>query len=126
MPPPSLRSMEPGKVLIVEDEPLITFAVSEGLMERGYTVLTALSAAEAICLLETYPDIRTAFIDIEMPGSMNGLKLAAAVHDRWPPVNIIITTGKNRPEKEEMPTKSVFIPKPYLPEQVLNAVSSFG
>ena len=115
-----------GKVLIVEDEPLIALAILESLMEQGYGVLTALDADEAIRLLETDPNIRTVFTDIEMPGSMNGLRLAAAVRDRWPPVNIIITTGRKRPEKEQMPASSLFIPKPYLPEQVLDAVHSFG
>lgn len=114
------------KILVVEDEPLIILEVSEELSAQGYVVLTALNADEAIHLLETDPDIRTVFTDIEMPGSMDGLKLAAAVRDRWPPVNIIITTGKKWPQNEQMPSRSVFIPKPYLPEQVLSAVHSFG
>ena len=118
--------MELGKVLIVEDDPLITFAVCQDLIERGYRVLTALNADEAIHLLETEPDIRTVFTDIEMPGSMSGLRLAAAIRDRWPPVNLILTTGKERPEEDQMPTKSVFIAKPYLPEDMLSAVHSFG
>ena len=118
--------MKPEKVLVVEDEPLVAVAVSEDLSEQGYDVLIASNADEAIHLLETTTDIRTVFTDIEMPGSMNGLKLAAAVRDRWPPVNIIITTAKKRPRSEQMPARCVFIAKPYLPEQVLNAMHSFG
>jgi hypothetical protein len=45
---------------------------------------------------------------------LGGLRLAAAIRDRWPPVNIIVTTGKKRPEKHQMPTNSVFIAKPYF------------
>jgi two-component system, response regulator PdtaR len=95
-------------------------------VEQGYGVLTALNADEAIHLLETEADIRTVFTDIEMPGSMDGLRLAAAVRDRWPPINIILTTGKKPPENEQIPTKSLFIAKPYLPEDVLSALHSFG
>ena len=84
-------------VLVVEDEPLIALDISDELTRAGYNVLTAANADEAIVLLEKRSDIATIFTDIDMPGSMNGLKLAAAVRKRWPPVNIIITTGKRRP-----------------------------
>jgi DNA-binding LytR/AlgR family response regulator len=76
-------------------------------------VLTANNADQAIEILESGNDITTIFTDIEMPGSMNGLKLAAAVRDRWPPVNIVITTGKARPPNDRMPTNSRFVAKPY-------------
>jgi DNA-binding LytR/AlgR family response regulator len=67
----------------------------------------------------------TATADIDLPGSMDGLKLAAAVRDRWPPVNIIVTTGMRTPRHEEMPARSLFIAKPYRSVEVLEAVRSF-
>jgi len=60
-----------------------------------------------------------------MPGSMDGLKLAAAVRDRWPPVNIIVTTGMKAPRCDAMPANSIFIAKPYRNDEVLEAVHSF-
>ena len=60
-----------------------------------------------------------------MPGSMDGLKLAAAVRHRWPPIDIIITTGKSKPEQREMPVGSVFLSKPYRVEAVIEAVRQF-
>jgi hypothetical protein len=54
---------------------------------------------------------------------MNGLKLAACVRDRWPPVHIIITTGKAWPQ--EMPANALFIPKPYLSRTVVDAIRIF-
>jgi two-component system, response regulator PdtaR len=60
-------------------------------------------------VLESRNDIRTIFTDIDLPGSMDGLKLAAAVRDRWPPVNIIVTTGMRAPHRDEMPANSMFI-----------------
>ncbi len=112
-------------VLVVEDEIFIAGFVSEELAEAGHTVLTANNADEAIEVLEARHDITTIFTDIDMPGSMNGLKLAAAVRKRWPPIRIIITTGKFNPRPEEMPAGSIFLPKPYMTADLARAIESF-
>ena len=91
------QEVEMPVVLIVEDEPLIRNLVSDELTDAGFGVIEAGDADAAIALLEFRQDIRLVFTDIDMPGSMNGLLLAACVRDRWPPVHIIITTGKARP-----------------------------
>src|SRR4051794_23135589 len=114
-----------GTVLVVEDERLIRFVICEGLAAEGYEVLTAENADRAIEILESRNDITTIFTDIEMPGSMDGLKLAAAVRDRWPPVNIVVTSGKVRPRAEQMPTNSLFLAKPYLTAEVVKALRTF-
>jgi CheY-like chemotaxis protein len=81
-----------GRRKVVEDETLIRELVAEELEEAGYTVIIANNADQAIAILEARQDIHLVFTDIDMPGSMDGLKLAAAVRDdRWPPVHIIIT-----------------------------------
>ena len=89
-------------------------------------MIAVTNADDAINVLETRNDVRTIFTDINMPGSMDGLKLAAAVRDRWPPVNIIVTSGMTVPDPEELPAHSLFIPKPYRSAEVLAAVRSFG
>jgi CheY-like chemotaxis protein len=99
-------------VLVVEDEVMIREFVAEELNDAGFTVVIATNADHAISILENRLDIHLVFTDIDMPGSMDGLKLAAAVRDRWPPVHIIITTGKVRPF--EIPANALFMPKPYL------------
>jgi CheY-like chemotaxis protein len=60
-----------------------------------------------------------------MPGSMDGLKLAAAVRDRWPPINIVITSGKSRPSDAQMPKNVQFIAKPYQTAEVLRVFHAF-
>ena len=110
-------------VLVVEDEILIRELVAEELEEAGFTVITAKDADYAISILEARQDIHLVFTDIDMPGSMDGLKLAAAVRDRWPPVHIIITTGKVRPL--EIPANALFIPKPYVGQAVVAAMRTF-
>ncbi len=109
-------------VLVVEDEFLIRMDVAQQLSEEGYRVFEASNADAAVRLLETEPSIRILFTDIDMPGSMDGLKLAAAVRDRWPPVKIVVTSGHRLVDIADLPEGSVFYPKPYHHAAV---VSSF-
>jgi CheY-like chemotaxis protein len=96
-------------ILIVEDEPLLRMDISDDLALHGYEVLQAGNADDAIKILEARDDIRTIFTDIGLPGSTDGLKLAAAVRGRWPPINIIITTGMKAPHADHMPVRSQFV-----------------
>ncbi|TBY51495.1 response regulator [Rhizobium leguminosarum] len=86
--------------------------------DAGFEAFEAGNASEAIVILETTPGIRILFTDIDMPGSMDGLMLAAAVRDRWPPIQIIVVSGKQTPAAWDMPDRSVFFPKPYDTKKV--------
>jgi two-component system, response regulator PdtaR len=111
-------------VLVVEDEFLVMMSITADLIAEGYDVLTASNADKAIEILESRNDIETIFTDIEMPGSMDGLKLAQAVRYRWPPVNIVITSGK--PSRDnDIPKNVGFVAKPYDLKDVLNAFRAF-
>ena len=105
------------------DVPWARAAMQSRVRDAGYHVLEASNADQAIRILEARQDITILFTDIDMPGSMDGLKLAAAVRDRWPPVHIIITTGKVRPL--EIPANALFIPKPYVGQAVVAAMRTF-
>jgi CheY-like chemotaxis protein len=100
-------------VLIVEDDPLLRMLAVEVVEEAGFAALQAGDADEAVVVLESRPDISVLFTDIEMPGSMDGLTLAHAVRDRWPPIKILIVSGKIRMRLRELPSDSWFIEKPY-------------
>jgi CheY-like chemotaxis protein len=110
-------------VLVVEDEPLIRWGVAAALVEAGYHVREASHADEAIALLEKDQSIRLVFTDVQMPGSMDGLKLAWVVRDRWPPIHIIITSGHGlHPERDKLPDRCPYLPKPYEDVAVISAV----
>jgi CheY-like chemotaxis protein len=94
------------------------------IRDLGFDVIEAMDADEAVSLLESVSDIRVVFTDIQMPGSMDGLVLAAVVRDRWPPVALLITSGKVRPPMDDMPTGAQFIPKPYSPWQLKEQLHS--
>lgn len=109
-------------VLVVEDEPLVRFALAEHLADQGFEVLEAGSADEAILLLEGNTAIRLIVTDIDMPGSMDGLKLAAAVADRWPPVRIIVVSGHRTVEITDIPDGSMFFSKPYSKDTLVSSM----
>ena len=113
-------------VLVVEDEVLVNMFTSGEIRAAGYEVHTAFSADEAMRILEHRNDIDLLFTDIDMPGSMDGLKLAAAVSLRWPPVRILITTGKAAPRSDQMPAGSALILKPYDIPGVLQAMQAIN
>ena len=116
--------LEGTVVLVVEDEPLIRMDVVDSLEAAGFVVLEAGNADAAIELLEARLDIALLFTDIDMPGSMDGLKLAAAVRDRWPPIRIIVASGQRAVEGHELPADSLFFPKPYDPGKVVSSMTS--
>src|ERR1700721_156529 len=99
-------------ILIVDDETLIRLAAVQIAEDEGFDVVEAANADEAIEILEGRDDIRVIFTDIHMPGSMDGLKLARAVRDRWPPIKIIVTSGGETPKKPHSPRGAGFFPSP--------------
>ena len=112
--------MPPTVVLIVEDEVLVQDLLADMVTELGHRVITASNADEALKLLEARRDITVVITDIDMPGSMDGLRLAAVVRDRWPPTRLIITTAKSRPET--LPERAYFVAKPYSSFQIGEAM----
>jgi CheY-like chemotaxis protein len=112
-------------ILIVEDDILTNEYLEFTLRQAGYDVVFATSADEAAALLEDRHDIQLVVTDINLPGTMNGLKLAAAVKAQWPAINIIIVTGYGVPRGDEIPPGSLFVPKPYNARNMIEAVRHF-
>lgn len=115
----SVSSAEPVCVLIVEDEYLIRMDSAEILIDAGYAVIEAGSADEAIAILEVAPSVRLLFSDIDIPGSIDGLALAALVQSRWPAIPI----GHCSLTDAELPQNSRFVPKPYSSATITGNVS---
>jgi CheY-like chemotaxis protein len=110
-------------VLVVEDEPLLLIDAVDLVTEAGFEAIGVKSADEAIRILESRDDIRIVFTDVNMPGSMDGIRLAHAVRHRWPPIEIIVTSGLTLANVQELlPERGVFFPKPYTPAQVATAL----
>jgi len=109
-------------VLIVEDELLVRTNAVEIIEAEGFHVVEAKNADDAIAILEQRNDIGLIFTDIDMPGSMEGLKLAHFVKDRWPPIKIIATSGQSKVTVNDLPEGGRFMPKPYNPTEIADAI----
>ena len=109
----------PPKVLVVEDEMMLRMRAVDIVEDAGFTPIEAVNADEALAILESRSDIELLFTDIQMPGSMDGLKLAHAVHRRWPSVKIILVSGKLTLADAEKPTDSRFFGKPLEVKQMI-------
>ena len=108
----ALEQTTKATVLIVEDELMLRMRAVDIVEDAGFTALEAVNADDALTLLESRSDIRLLFTDIQMPGSMDGLKLAYAVHERWPSIKIILVSGQVTLTKEDRPAESRFHGKP--------------
>ncbi len=106
-------------VLIVEDEMILRMRAVDIVEDAGFCPVEAVNADEAISILESRSDISLLFTDIQMPGSIDGLKLAHAVHERWPSIKIILVSGQAKPSDAERPANSRFFGKPLGVEQMI-------
>ena len=106
-------------VLVVEDEMLLRMRAVDMVEDAGYTPVEAVDADEAVEILESRSDIALMFTDIQMPGSMDGLGLAHSVHERWPPIKIIVVSGALKLADIELPADSRFFGKPLEPKEMI-------
>jgi CheY-like chemotaxis protein len=88
----------------------------------GFEAVAAGNADEAIAIIEADPNIHVVFTDVQMPGTMDGLKLARFIKDRWPPIKIVATSGRVKVDEKDLPEGSVFVPKPYRPAQIIRTL----
>jgi len=122
------QALPPRKIviLVVEDEPMQRMMAVDLVEEAGFDVVEASNADEALIILEERSDIRIVFTDVDMPGSLDGLKLAAVIRDRWPPIEIVITSGKAAGRDGDLPERGVFFPKPYDRDRVAEKLIEFS
>jgi len=122
----SQRVMRRNRItaLIVENEAIICLELVSQLESMDLTALVARDADDAIALLDSHPEIEVLITDIRMQGgSMDGIRLAHHVRDRWPPVKIIVLSGHFNLELSDLPVDSLFLSKPYRPETLEEAVA---
>jgi len=109
-------------ILIVEDEALIRFDLVDFFEDAGFRVFDAANADAAIAMMMDNPSITIVLTDIQMPGSMDGIRLAHYIRDRYPPTLLVIASGAIRPAVSELPADAFFVPKPFDPYAVLRTI----
>ncbi|MBY2983609.1 response regulator [Rhizobium leguminosarum] len=117
--------MKNGKavVLVVEDSTIIRMGAVDLVISAGYEALEACDADEAIGILESRDDVDLVFTDVQMPGTMDGIKLSHYINDRWPPVRLIVASGAAILEESNLPTGSRFFSKPYDSHAIIDAMA---
>jgi CheY-like chemotaxis protein len=111
-------------VLLVEDEPLVRILLSDLLSESGFRVLEAASATEALMILAADLDVRVMLTDVDMPPGSTGYELARQVHERWPGVEILVTSGRQWPTEGDLPPGAMFLAKPFPNEGLIFQVKA--
>jgi CheY-like chemotaxis protein len=116
--------MNNGKavVLVVEDSAIIRMGAVDLVHFAGYEALEARDADEAIRILESRSDIDLVFTDVQMPGTMDGIKLSHYIRDWWPPVQLIVASGKAILEESSLPEGSRLFLKPYNDHAIADAI----
>jgi CheY-like chemotaxis protein len=111
-------------VLVVEDDVLVRMLACDILKDGGYDALEAVSAQEALILLDARPDVALLFTDVDMPGEINGLGLARLVGLRAPSLPILVTSGATAVPSVDLPANGRFLQKPYTPSALLEVVEA--
>ena len=114
----------PTTILVVEDEMLLRMRAVDMVEDAGYISVEAVDADQAVAILESRSDIALMFTDIQMPGSMDGLKLAHTVRERWPRIKIILVSGQLKPADIEIPADSRFYAKPLEAKEMIAEMQS--
>jgi CheY-like chemotaxis protein len=112
-------------ILIVEDDPLLRMLAVEFVKDAGFETLEAGDADQAIAILETCGEVAVLFTDVDMPGSMNGLKLARLASERWPAMDILVASGHVRLRQSELPPDGRFLGKPYSTAAMIAELHAF-
>jgi two-component system, response regulator PdtaR len=110
-------------VLVVDDSVLIRMGAVDIVQSAGYEALEAEDADAAIRILEARNDIDLVFTDVQMPGTMDGIKLAHYIRNRWPPVKLIVASGMAILEESSLPSGSRFFAKPYTDHAITEAMA---
>lgn len=120
----AMPSHDALSVLVVEDEPLLRLHAATYLEESGFEIYEAATAAEAIDILERSERIDAVFADIDLPGGLSGIELAAVIRRRWPPVRLVLTSGAFEAGHAALPSNVPFLAKPYLPDHLVGTLRS--
>lgn len=113
-------------VLVVEDDALLRLDAADQLEDAGFAVVQAANAAQALQVMKSRPDVRVLFTDVEMPGPLDGMELARKVHEQWPNVRLLITSGNKRPAKAGIADHGRFLAKPYRTQDVIKEIAALA
>ncbi|WP_235511967.1 MULTISPECIES: response regulator [unclassified Sphingomonas] len=105
----------------MDDDPIILMDLDGILADAGFRCYEADNGDAAIVMLPEYAaNITLLFSDVEMPGDANGFALARHVAKNYPWIEIVIASGRIKPEGGDMPDRATFLSKPFSAQMVHN------
>ena len=107
---------------MIEDEPVLRIDALDMVAQAGFEAVEAMSVDDAIHILETRPDIRIVYMDLDMPRGIKGIELAATIRRRWPPIEIVLTAAFFTEKDLTLPARAEFYPKPVQRDDVIAAM----
>jgi DNA-binding NtrC family response regulator len=113
-----------GIVLLIEDEPLVRLVAADVLVDANFRVIEAANAEEALTILRAGIEVDVLVSDVEMPPGINGYELARQVHEQWPAIEILITSGREWPTEGDLPSGAAFLAKPCPNETLVSHARS--
>jgi CheY-like chemotaxis protein len=119
-----MPSNDRSVVLLVDDEPLVRLVIAESLTEAGWRVIEAVDATEALAVLESGLRVDVVLSDVDMPPGPDGYALAGRIRERWPRVEVLLTSGRRWPRDGDLPAGVVFLPKPCPSEILIHHVAA--
>jgi CheY-like chemotaxis protein len=122
MVPQQLLRPRTARILVVEDEALIRALIAEELRLEGFSVIEAGRADDALTYIKAGEQVDLVFSDIRMPGSLDGLQLAEILHEDYPDIPVILTSGN--PPPGHVGIVEAFVPKPYDVRETIALMSA--
>lgn len=110
-------------VLIIEDEPVLRIEATDMVERAGFEAIEATGVEDAIRILVERSDIRIVYMDLDMPKGVKGIEIAAAIRDRWPPIEIILTAANVAEADLNLPVRSEFFSKPIQHGPIIAAMN---
>ena len=114
---------DPPTILLIEDEFLLRGSTAWAIEEAGYRVVAAAGGEEALRLVDERP-VDLAIIDRVLPGGIDGLEFARAVHRRKPDLPLLFTSGKALVDTlAAAGMLGAVVTKPYTDARLLDAIA---
>ena len=114
--------MSQRTVLVAEDDRLIRLVLVEALMDEGYSVIQVGNVLEAVAAIGKNPTFDALITDVDMPGSLSGLDLAAMVSSVSPRTTVVVASGRD--VSEEIRPEWTFMRKPYSLNRLLTLLDN--
>ncbi|MBB4860706.1 CheY-like chemotaxis protein [Novosphingobium chloroacetimidivorans] len=118
------KLLERLPILIVEDEPVLRLEALDIVEAAGFEPVEATSVEHAIRILEERTDIRLVYMDRDMRRGIKGIEVAAAIRNRWPPIEIILIAAFSTGAELELPVRAQFYPQPVRHNQIIGAMQT--